>query len=681
MYYHNMQNNIMDCGIAVLKTVLQQYGKKFPENFTDIVTMGKEQGLSLYDLKKILELKKIYSNAYEITDYNEIFKLSFPAIAIISVSGKNHYIVIHEFNKQKGQFIISDPAATELVYMKTEVFYDKFTGFLLCIENVNKEVEYTENNDLYKEIMKKIPINDKLKYSIIVVSKWAIPVGLLLIIQYLFMYYVEKMIIFNIVVLGLFFAFISIAYFFLSLIYQDYKSKFEKRISTEMTMKYLMSEIENIEPGKSTNAVEGVFWNIVMSVSGVLQKFYLKIDGALIVIFIGTVTLISWVYTIIIAMFLLALVIYINSFKSRIKNMQIDLIGKASEVSGCVQEMTQSSLDLRLFSNIASIKKYCNSTYDRYEEVRKKIGMDDMKLDAFYDMCSYLAIGIGVSIIFLSYIVSMPFSSSKLVIAFYMSIFMVMLFKSSLQKWILYQKSVNAIEYIEIMITNSTKKETVIAPLKINSINSITLKDISVKFNEKMILNKLNFKITKGEIVGISGENGCGKTTFTKIILGLLEPDDGKIIINNLEEKSLTNSNIAEYISLYSTELFLYTNTVGNNVNFNIFHNENIDDSYSYMNEINLQYILFSNGANISQGERQKILLDRCLKNDKQIYIFDEPGTNLDKHSINKFMEKIKELRGQGKTIIIISHNPKILTCCDCEYVLKNGKLERKLVV
>ena len=99
------------------------------------------------------------------------------------------------------------------------------------------------------------------------------------------------------------------------------------------------------------------------------------------------------------------------------------------------------------------------------------------------------------------------------------------------------------------------------------------------------------------------------------------------------------------------------------------------------MNEINLQYILFSNGANISQGERQKILLDRCLKNDKQIYIFDEPGTNLDKHSINKFMEKIKELRGQGKTIIIISHNPKILTCCDCEYVLKNGKLERKLVV
>ena len=102
MYNHNMQNNTTDCGIAVLRTILQQYKRNLYQSDLSLIDIGEEQGLSLNDLSKILRQHGIVTGAYEVSDLNELKTIRFPAIAIIDNGGMNHYVVIHAYSDKKG---------------------------------------------------------------------------------------------------------------------------------------------------------------------------------------------------------------------------------------------------------------------------------------------------------------------------------------------------------------------------------------------------------------------------------------------------------------------------------------------------------------------------------------------------------------------------------------------------
>lgn len=677
MYYHNMQNNITDCGMAVLKTVLQQFGRKLPRNFVEEISVEEGQGLSLNDLKNILKMQGIHTSAYEVTDLKELKNVTLPSIAIINQDGKNHYVVVHNYNVKSGEMILSNPAKIEITKIHLDEFEKIFSGYMLCIENVEEKIHKDTKSGLYNDIIKTISIKAKLKYSFLSVIKWGIPITLLFMIQYLFMFHMEKMNFFNISLVVILFIFVSIGYYYLSLVYQRYKTALEKNISTKMTMQYLMSEIKIVNTKKNANNTEGIFWNIVISVLGILQKFYLKIDLALITVFIGIIAILNWVYAVITLVFILGICIYSYTFKDLIKNRQVELIGASSEMSACIQEMTQSSLDLKIFSNIKRVESYCNHVYEKYESVRENIGQEDMKMIAFYDMCSYIAMAAGLAVIFVSYNMNIEFSSSSMVIAFYMTIFMTMTFKSTFQRWMEYQKSVNAIEYIEFMVA-PTVEEQEKSTLDFEQIKKIELEQIEVKIEDKVILNNLDFKADSGMIVGIEGENGSGKSTFAKTILGLISPTKGKVKINGIELiNNLSNSDIAKYISFYSSELYIYSDSVRNNINFNVFHDQRLNSEYFYMNELGLDYLLFLNGINISQGERQKVLLDRCFEKEKSIYIFDEPGINLDQSSHEKMIKMFRYLKDKGKIVLIISHEKEILSCCDKCYRMSDGRLHK----
>ncbi|MEG0107261.1 MAG: cysteine peptidase family C39 domain-containing protein [Lachnospiraceae bacterium] len=676
MYCHNMQNNITDCGIAVLKTVLYQFNKKLPNDFLKEISIDEGQGLSLKDLGEILEIQGIYTDAYEVTKLDEMKTVYMPLIAIMKHDGKNHYVVVHKFDDKKDEFVISDPSKAQICNMDSEAFLECFSGYILCVDHVENISAGTSTKDLYNEIISTINIGTKLKYSIISVIKWGLPIVLLFIMQYLFMFHIEKMNLFNTSMVVILFALLSVGYYYLSVIYQNYKMKLEKKISTKLTMQYLLSEIEIIDNKKNANHTEGIFWNIVISVLGILQKFYLKIDLILITIFIAIIAMVNWLYALMMLAFIALICFYSYKSKDLIKNRQVELIGVSSEMSACIQEMTQSSLDLKIFSNTNTVEKYCNSVYDRYEMVRGKIGHEDMKMQSFYDMCNYIVMALGLAVIFISYTENLEFSSSSMVVAFYMTLFMMMTFKSTFQRWVEYQKSVNAIEYIELMTMSKSVNKGSIRTLGIDEIEEIKIDQLEVRIENRKIICGLNFNAKQGEIIGIKGENGTGKTTLAKTMLGLIRPTKGSIQLNKINlEDSLVNSDITKYVSFYSSELYIYSDSVMNNINFNVLHDKNIEENYSYMNELNLDYLLYLNGINISQGERQKILLDRCLAKNRNIYFFDEPGINLDEAAKVEMLKKFNELKESEKIIIIISHDEEILSCCDRCYLMTEGKL------
>lgn len=115
-------------------------------------------------------------------------------------------------------------------------------------------------------------------------------------------------------------------------------------------------------------------------------------------------------------------------------------------------------------------------------------------------------------------------------------------------------------------------------------------------------------------------------------------------------------------MALYTNEFRVFAGSVEQNIKFNMFDDVRqivVDDS-SFIG-LPLSYLINSNGRNLSQGQRQKILLLRTLKLDRDIYFFDEPTTNLDTHTKKEFIKKLMELKERGKIILIVSHDNDLI--------------------
>lgn len=678
MYHHNMQNNTTDCGIAVLRTILQQYKRNLIQSDFSLIDIGDEQGLSLNDLSNILKHHGIVTGAYEVTDFDELKKIKFPAVAIIDNNGLSHYVVIHGYSDKNG-FVISNPALTDLTEIGFIEFQKIFSGYILLIEEILAEHEDKKScYNLYREVVGTISILSKIKYTFLSILKWGSPVLLLYTMQYLVMYQIEKISIQNTIATVMLFVVIAVQYYYVSLVFHAERSDLSRKISTKMAIDYLMNEVELHDDKRFSNDTEGIFWNIVISVTGIIQKFFLKVDAIIIMVSILTLAAIDWRYALLVISFMAIVCGYCFYARTAIKNEQISLISSSSEVSGCVQEMTQSGTDLKVYTKSNIVEDYCRSVYDRYATVQNKLGRSEIKIMATYDMYSYIFMALGMALLFFSYIGVATVSSSGALISFLMSVFMIMLFKPSMQKWIDYQKSTSAIEYIEfVKKPQHIRKE--VAKIEVDAIKHIQLKDISFAFNNKSVLDQINVTFQTGKIVGICGENGAGKTTLAKILLGLISPSSGTFIINsNVSLDTLYNTNVTEFVGLFASNMYIYSSSVANNITFSIFKDNTSMKGVSCMNNLPEDYLLFYNGINISQGERQKILLDRCVTKNKDIYVFDEPGINLDLASQKEMIKLFEELKNKNKAVIIISHDSFVLDHCDECYVLENKKLVRK---
>ena len=215
----------------------------------------------------------------------------------------------------------------------------------------------------------------------------------------------------------------------------------------------------------------------------------------------------------------------------------------------------------------------------------------------------------------------------------------------------------------------------------------IEFKNISFHYRikNKKIFENLNFSISSGEIVGIAGDNGSGKSTFLKIFSGLVKPLDGEILIDNKKLENFNEFSWKNSISYVEQNVFLFNDTLLKNIILN-------DDDYydkKKLNEIivgtnlntfvgengeNLNKEILENTSNLSGGEKQKIAISRGLYKKAKFILFDESLSNIDENSIVIIKRYLKTLNNKG--IIIVSHKKDILSICDKIYTLKNNKFE-----
>ena len=221
---------------------------------------------------------------------------------------------------------------------------------------------------------------------------------------------------------------------------------------------------------------------------------------------------------------------------------------------------------------------------------------------------------------------------------------------------------------------------------KLDEFKLLSVSNLNFQYDNNknhILLKNLNFEINRGDIFGIYGKSGSGKSTVLHMITGLLKPNSGEIRINS---KNINQVNIPwkKKIGYVPQSVYLLDDTILNNI---VFDSKEVDfdllDKCLNISELkgfveNLpdkeNTIVGENSLKISGGQKQMIGIARALYKRPELLILDEATVSLDEKTREKIFKNFEELKKDSITIIIISHDQKILNYCNKIYSITEKK-------
>ncbi len=212
----------------------------------------------------------------------------------------------------------------------------------------------------------------------------------------------------------------------------------------------------------------------------------------------------------------------------------------------------------------------------------------------------------------------------------------------------------------------------------------LSLENIGFKYsdNDPYILKDLNLTIDQGSSIAIVGPSGCGKTTLMKIMLGLLQPVEGKVYIDGYDIRQVGLRTYRGLIGTVMQDDQLLSGTIADNIcffepNFNQERIEECAKMAAIHVDISLMPMAYHTligdmGSSLSGGQKQRLLLARALYKKPKILFLDEATSSLDVGLESEVNETIKKL---NITRIIIAHRPETIAMADKKYILYQGRL------
>jgi len=215
----------------------------------------------------------------------------------------------------------------------------------------------------------------------------------------------------------------------------------------------------------------------------------------------------------------------------------------------------------------------------------------------------------------------------------------------------------------------------------------LSVNSISVKYDERRVLDKVSFEVNESTITALTGKSGSGKTTLLGVLSGLLKPDEGTVHFmgdnifkwSDLKRSRFRNRDIGfvfQFFNLFS-DISAY-----DNIAFPAILNKQTRNLHQRIMELarylQITDILERNPTTLSGGERQRVAIARAIINEPKLILADEPTGNLDTATSHDILKLFSQLRDdKGISIIIATHDERIVKASNVQYHIEGGKISK----
>lgn len=213
---------------------------------------------------------------------------------------------------------------------------------------------------------------------------------------------------------------------------------------------------------------------------------------------------------------------------------------------------------------------------------------------------------------------------------------------------------------------------------------TLIVEHLAKNYKGRCVVEDVSLKVNSGEIIGLLGPNGAGKTTTFYMIVGIIQHDNGRIIIDN-DDISIVPLHIRARrgIGYLPQEASIFRRlSVFNNlmavlqIRNDLTHKQRHDCANKLMNEFHITHLRNNLGQSLSGGERRRAEIARALAANPKFILLDEPFAGVDPISVIDIKKIIKHLRDSGLGVLITDHNVReTLDVCERAYIVSQGKL------
>lgn len=215
--------------------------------------------------------------------------------------------------------------------------------------------------------------------------------------------------------------------------------------------------------------------------------------------------------------------------------------------------------------------------------------------------------------------------------------------------------------------------------------NNLEVNNLSFSYDNQInILDDVSFKVNKGEIIGIIGDSGSGKSTILKLLLRFYNANSGSIKYNNIDINQINTTSLLNNVTLVSQSTYLFDDTILNNLKI-ANKNASLEQIKQACKKASIDQFIESLkdgyesrvgqlGDNISAGEKQRIGLARAFLSNANLILLDEPTSNVDSINEGIILNSIKQ-ECKDKTVILVSHRKSTMAICNRIYKIEKGKI------